>query len=136
MKSDLSKFEHFSFGDGPEMADALLALVLSGRKTATCWSAADGQKGIDIGVRSVACDGAGHPRALLETVSVERRAFEDVDENFAVKEGEGDLSLRHWREVHQKYFERHGGFGPRMDLWCEEFRIVEVYPSDGVPVRQ
>ena len=32
------------FGDGPELADELLHLVLEGKKTATCWDAAEGLK--------------------------------------------------------------------------------------------
>lgn len=33
--TDKDYFERFSFGDSPEMADELLALVLAGKKTAT-----------------------------------------------------------------------------------------------------
>ena len=33
--TDRGYFERFSFGDSPEMADELLALVLAGKKTAT-----------------------------------------------------------------------------------------------------
>jgi uncharacterized protein YhfF len=34
--SDDAELERFAFGDSPQMADALLALVLAGTKTATC----------------------------------------------------------------------------------------------------
>ena len=37
------------FGDGPELADELLHLVLEGKKTATCWDAAEGLKGAEVG---------------------------------------------------------------------------------------
>ena len=36
--------ETFSFGDGPALADELAAVVLDGRKTATCWAAIEGLK--------------------------------------------------------------------------------------------
>jgi uncharacterized protein YhfF len=72
----------------------------------------------------VVCDGSGKPRAVLETVSLERRAFHEVDEVFARKEGEGDLTLDHWRRSHQSYFQRNGGFDLSMLLWCEEFKVV------------
>src|SRR5579862_7028578 len=39
-----SKLDQFPFGDGAELADQLLVLILSGRKTATCWSATEGAK--------------------------------------------------------------------------------------------
>ena len=111
--AELTGLARFSFGDGPTLADALLALVLSGRKTATCWSARDGQQTAP-GQRSIACDGAGRPRAVLETITLDLRAFEDVDADFARKEGEGDLSVDFWRDAHRRYFERNGGFDPKI----------------------
>ena len=41
---DWRTLESFAFGDSPQMADRLLAFVLSGAKTATCWSVRDGQQ--------------------------------------------------------------------------------------------
>ena len=70
---DWRDLETFSFGDGPELADELIALVLAGRKTATCWPTRDGEK-TEIGKRMVACDSSGRPRAVIETVSLEQRA--------------------------------------------------------------
>lgn len=43
-------FECFSFGDSPEMADELLALVLSGKKTATVSVFLEGEQTPNIGV--------------------------------------------------------------------------------------
>jgi uncharacterized protein YhfF len=120
---DWTTLERFSFGDGPELADELLALVLSGAKTATCWAARDGEL-TQVGKRMIACDGAGEPRVVLETVSMVQRVFEEVDADFARLEGEGDLSLAFWREAHQDYFGNNGGFDPKMVLWCEVFRVV------------
>ena len=122
-EADIADLEQFSFGDGPELADELLALVLAGTKTATCWSARDGQV-TEVGRRWVARDGQERPRAVLETVALSRRRFSDVDAAFAAKEGEGDRTLAWWRDAHQRYFTRNGGFDPTMDLWCEEFRLV------------
>ena len=34
----------FSFGDNPSLADQLLALVLEGKKRATCWAVSEGLK--------------------------------------------------------------------------------------------
>ena len=116
--------ERFSFGDSPALADELLALVLSGAKTATCWSERESVE-THVGKRMVACDGSGAPRAVIETVSLEARAFDAVDAAFARLEGEGDLSLAWWREAHQAYFERNGGFDPKLRLWLEVFRVVE-----------
>ena len=124
MTDDWTVLERFSFGDSPALADDLLALVLSGAKTATCWSERE-TVATHVGKRMVACDGAGTPRAVIETVSLGPRAFEAVDAAFARLEGEGDLSLAWWREAHQAYFERNGGFDPQLMLWLEVFRVVE-----------
>ncbi|ASV88534.1 ASCH domain protein (plasmid) [Ochrobactrum quorumnocens] len=119
-----SGLDRFSFGDSSRLADELLALVLSGQKTATCWSVQDGMQ-TSIGKRMVVCDGSGRPRAVVETISLEQRSFQNVDQAFARKEGEGDLTLEWWREAHMSYFKRNGGFDPSMLLWCEEFKLVK-----------
>lgn len=116
----------FPFGDGPELADKLLQLILQGRKRATCWSAADGVKGTIVGGRWVVEDGKGRPRAVLETIELRQQRFDLIDENFAAAEGEGDLSLNHWRRAHQGYFTKNGGFAPDMLLWCERFELLQT----------
>jgi len=117
--------ETFSFGDSPEMADRLLRFVLAGSKRATCWSVADGQQ-THVGKRMMVLDGAGVPRAVVETVELEQRRFCDVDLQFALDEGEGDETLEDWRAGHRAYFERNGGFDPGMLLWCVRFRLVSM----------
>jgi uncharacterized protein YhfF len=117
--------DRFTFGDHPALADQLLDLVLRRVKTATCWLSEEGQQ-TELGRRSVLCDGQGRPRAVLETVSIEQVAFDQVDQDFASKEGEGDSSLDQWRTSHRQYFERTGLFRPDMLLWCETFRLICV----------
>ena len=117
--------ERFAFGDSAALADALLALVIAGRKTATCWSAHHIGPS-EPGERSVVLDGKGIPRAVIETVEIRERHFAEVDAAFARDEGEGDLSLDFWRRAHRDYFERNGGWEPDMMLVCERFRVVEV----------
>jgi uncharacterized protein YhfF len=122
---DWRSLESFAFGDSPAMADELLGFVLSGAKTATCWSVRDGQQ-TEVGKRMVVRDGAGHPRAVVETVRLEQARFDQVPWSFAAAEGEGDACLEDWRAGHRAYFTRNGGFAPDMLLWCERFRLVEV----------
>jgi uncharacterized protein YhfF len=123
--NDWRSLESFAFGDSPDMADRLLGFVLSGAKTATCWSVRDGQQ-TEVGKRMVVNDGAGQPRAVIETVSLEQLRFNEVGWTFALAEGEGDECLEDWREGHRAYFTRNGGFAPDMMLWCERFRLVEI----------
>ncbi len=120
---DLADVERFRFGDNPAMADELLALVLAGRKIATCWAARDFGPA-PVGTRSVILDGTGRPRAVIEATEMRLVKFCVVDQAFARDEGEGDLSLEWWREAHRRYFERNGGFAVDMPLWCERFRLL------------
>ena len=122
----MADLDSFSFGDTPALADELLELVLIGKKTATCWAASEGLKDVEVGKRWIVKDSRGRPRAVLETVELTRRRFEEVDEAFAYDEGEGDRSLAFWRRAHTAYFTRQGAFSHGMDVYCERFRLVET----------
>ncbi|OHD73737.1 MAG: ASCH domain-containing protein [Spirochaetes bacterium RBG_16_67_19] len=123
------------FGDGPELADRLGALVLAGVKTATCsawwkWQAS-GDPLPRAGLLTVVLDGRGRPLAITETTEVRILAFNQVDEQWAREEGEGDRTLAWWRQAHWSYFQRtlpRIGRSPAEDmpLVCERFR--RVYP--------
>lgn len=124
--ADWRELPTFSFGDNPELADELAALVLAGVKTATCGHADDPEPEYPVGALSVMLDGAGRPRAVIETLEVTLRRFDEVDAAFAFDEGEGDRSLESWRADHRIYFTRNGVFSPDMPLWCERFRVVQI----------
>ena len=125
---DWRELEAFSFGDSPQLADELLALVLAGRKRATCWAVSEGLKGAELGKCMVVRDGAGGPRAVLQTLELTQRRYDEVDAAFAFDEGEGDRSLAYWREAHRRYFTRLKLFQPDMMLWCERFKLVMTIP--------
>ncbi len=128
-------YEAWAFGDGPELADKLGALVLAGRKTATCfalWEVEAGEETMArVGDRSVILDGGGEPLCVIETTEVTVRRFDEVDDGFAREEGEGDRSLEYWRGAHRRFFARTlPGIGRRfsedMPLVCERFRVIHV----------
>ena len=118
----------WSFGSSTEQADALLALVLGGTKTATASALRDyeseGEPLPEVGTLSILLDGADHPRALIEVTDVRVVAFDDVDDEHARLEGEGDRSLAHWREAHRTFFTDGSGFDAAMDVVLERFRVV------------
>jgi len=124
----------WAFGATAEQADALLALVLDGTKTATAgaqWDyEADGEVLPAVGDLSIVLDGRGHPRALIEVGRVEVVPFADVDAEHARLEGEGDLTLAYWREVHRTFFTEHAvhdhGFDEQMPIVLERFHVL--YP--------
>jgi uncharacterized protein YhfF len=100
----------------------LAALILAGRKQATVWNGAlPNETAPGMRWRVIA---NGRDVAVIETLSVERRKFQEIDDAFAFAEGEGDRSLTFWRAVHEKFFREEGHFTPEMELWCERFRLV------------
>ena len=129
-----NQLDRFAFGDSPEMADALLALVLAGTKTATCGALAEYEKEGDLprpGQRSIVLDGKGRAACVIETTDVRCQRFDTVDADFARREGEGDLSLAYWRKEHAQFFRRNGDFSPNMMVVCQKFRLIERL--DGQP---
>jgi uncharacterized protein YhfF len=121
----------FAFGDGPDLADELLELVLKGVKTATC-STEDEPNTSTPGERWIVLDGRGNPRCVIESTEITYRRYGDVDAAFAHDEGEGDRSLSYWRSAHRRYFERLGKFSDDMMLMCERFRLVEIFAESRV----
>jgi uncharacterized protein YhfF len=100
----------WAFGDSLQLADELLALVLTGAKTATAsamWEYEEGDEALPAaGDLSIVLDGRGHPRALIRTTEVRVARFDEVDVEHARLEGEGDLSLDFWRTEHEKVLRR------------------------------
>ena len=124
--------EAWAFGATPEHADELLALVLAEIKVGTASSLWDYEQSGDplpvVGELSIILDGEGAPRAVIETTAIDVVPFDEVDEAHAFAEGEGDRSLAHWREVHERYWRRHSenprGYAPDMPVVCELFRLL------------
>lgn len=123
----------WAFGNSPEMADELGSLVQAQVKTATCsmlWEYDfDGEPLPEVGDLSIILDGSERPLCLIETVEVEIRPYNEVDERFASDEGEGDRSLNYWRQAHWNFFSKvcaRLGRTPaeNMPLVCERFRLL------------
>lgn len=134
LKRRYPEAETFRFGDNSALCAELLSLVRQGKKTATC-DALRNYKGGDaklpaVGRQDIALNWDGVPALAIETTEVSFKRFCDVDENFALAEGE-NYSLAGWRSAHQIYFERNGGFDRGMMLVCERFKIVEDFETSG-----
>lgn len=126
--------ETFRFGDNRALCDTLLALVRAGRKTATCGALRDygagGEAPPSVGRIDIALDWDGRPALAIRTLELTQRRYRDVDEAFALAEGEND-TLEGWRHDHRVYFERNGGFDPDMMLVCERFELVQDFAGRG-----
>lgn len=120
----------WAFGDGPDLGDELLALVLAGVKTGTSSAVASyepGEAHPRAGDLSILLDSTGRPRALIRTTDVRRTRFRDVTEDFAASEGEDDRTLASWRLGHERFFRRFLGdrFSEDIDVLCETFEVLE-----------
>jgi len=126
-------YSAWHFCDNQADADELAELVRAGRKRATAgplWSyEAEGEPLPKIGDVSVITDWAGEACCVIRTISVEVVAYDDVSEEFAATEGEGDRSLSYWRKVHWAAFTRsleEIDKVPMLDMpvVCERFEVV------------
>lgn len=119
----------WQMGDSPELASELANLIKKGIKTASCGSFASYQQEESaprIGSYNIILDGQNVPICVIRLVSLQLVRFCDINEEFARKEGEGDLSLEYWKKEHQRFFIREGHFSEDMELIAEEFEVVEV----------
>lgn len=100
-----------SFGDSVELADELIALVISGPKRATAGALVEYELEAvpvpTVGTISIATDGAGKARAVLRATEVRVGALSTVDESFAWDEGEGDRTRAWWLSAHEAFFRRY-----------------------------
>lgn len=128
--------ETFRFGDSQALSDRLVALVRTGRKTATCGALRDFQDGGEAmpvtGRKDVVLNWDGSPALVIQTLDVTVTRYCDVTADFALAEGEND-DLDGWRRDHQAFFERNGGFDPEMALVCERFRVIEDLQAEDRP---
>ncbi|MEO6579046.1 MAG: ASCH domain-containing protein [Candidatus Limnocylindria bacterium] len=129
---------------GSDLRRTLVDLVLSGRKTATAGLAVeielDGEIVPTPGMREVIIDADGRFVGEIETTECRILPMADVDDAFAIGEGEGFADAAHWRSAHLSYFsayldelrQRLGDPGWSITgdtlIVCQRFRLVERYP--------
>ena len=123
----------FTFGDNKELCDELNSLVRSRRKTATCEALREFKDGNElmprVGRINISLNWDGTPALAIRTLSIVVKKFREVDELFALAEGENE-NLEGWQSDHRSYFERNGGFEPEMELVCERFELVEDFQAN------
>jgi uncharacterized protein YhfF len=133
---DHDRYVVVQMGDGPELANELIDLMLAGPKRATASLARDfeGDEPLPkVGDHVVVVDGAGAPRCIWRTTEVTLKPLIEVDDGFAWDEGEGDRSRTFWLDAHRRYFARQAareGFAMH-DLMPTVFeRFVLVWPPE------
>lgn len=103
--TECDDYDSWAFGDDP---DNLASLVLEGKKRSTAsvydLYAYDNEELPRVGGYSVILDSADRAVCVIRDTEVRVVPFRDVDAEHARLEGEGDLSLEYWRQVHRKCF--------------------------------
>ncbi|MFJ7953765.1 ASCH domain-containing protein [Lysinibacillus sp. NPDC096418] len=121
----------FAFGAS---ADWLADLVVEGKKTATTsgyvFYELEKEALPQAGEYYIVLNGVEKPVAVIQIQSVEVKPMNEVSEEFALAEGEGDY--RFWWDAHEKFFsellkEYGKEFSPDMLVVCERFK--KVYPK-------
>ncbi|WP_369803179.1 ASCH domain-containing protein [Sporosarcina sp. P2] len=123
----------WSFGNSKQMADELALLVVEGTKTATSSNYTlyelENEPLPMVGLHNIILDGNGIAVAVVENIAVKVVPFNEVTEQHAYLEGEGDRSLHYWQEVHEKFFtnelkEVNQDFHHEIPVVCETFKLV------------
>ena len=101
------------FGTPGAMREKLNTLVLLGRKKATAgtlkWDYEAQNEPIEsIGEKLAVLDSNGIQIATIQATKVEIRRFSEVPDEFALAEGEGDLTGDDFRESHLRYWSNIG----------------------------
>ena len=130
-------YQVWYFGNTSEMARELAELVLRGEKraTATLLESADlhPESAPVADGYSVVTDFENNPMCVIQSTEIRHLPFDGVDAEFAFDEGEGDKTLRYWREVHHEFFTRDAAengieFSEKSIVVCERFRLL--YPQE------
>ncbi len=126
-------FSATAYGHTRVVADDLAALVAEGHKRAHASLERDFEAEGDAlprpGEHVVVLDGRGTPRAIVRLTHVERRYFNEIDDEFAFECGEGDRTLAWWLVAYRQEFAERAesqGFqvGERAVLILEYFDLV------------
>lgn len=122
----------WQFGADP---DYLAQLVINGEKTATCsghlFYELENEPLPAVGHYSVILSSTDEPLAIITTVEVTVTPMNEVSEEFAVSEGEGDKTYEYWWKAHEQFFTEELSkvglpFSEDMLLVCERFKLVNV----------
>ena len=115
--------------DADECADLVVKDIKKATATSLWWFRQHNEILPKVGDLAIVTDWKGNPKAIINTTKIEHVAFNQITAEFAEIEGEGDKSLKYWKEVHQAYYEREmktysDEFDENMIIVCEHFRRI------------
>ncbi|GHV55945.1 RNA-binding protein [Spirochaetia bacterium] len=132
--NNIKKYDDiFSFGDTSKMADDLLELIINGKKRGTTsllkLYEIDKEKIPQKDSISIVLNRNNIPMAIIKDIDIKILSFNEIGENEAKIEGEGDCSLDYWKRIHRKFFEEEClkykiKFDERMLVVFETFELI------------
>ena len=134
-----TEYDAWAFGGSDKESDHLANLVLEGKKTATAsWFnsyAIDNEPIPAKGAYSVILSSSEEALCIVRNYSVDCVPFLEVTAWHAYLEGEGDRSLRQWRNYHEDFFNNEADiigdrFSDMDKVVLEKFEVV--YPESCV----
>jgi uncharacterized protein YhfF len=115
-------------GDSAQLNAEIIALMRSGKKTATCAALAEFAEDPDamprVGRVDIALDWNDDFALATRTLSVEEIAYSRMDASRIPPQGEFG-SLEEWRKGYAAYLGRGGWFDPEVVLVYERFEVIE-----------
>mgnify|MGYP003349251288 CR=1 FL=1 len=123
------------FGTKGEQREKLNSLVLTGIKKATAgtleWDyKSEGEEIETVGEHLAVLDNEGIQVAVIKATKVEVRKLSEVPDEFALAEGEGDLSGDDFRKSHSDYWSRIGiEVKSDTEIVLLYFELLEQYPA-------
>lgn len=123
----------YRYGDTP---DELAMMVASGKKTATSNALLlfelNNRIMPKVGDYHIILDKAFLPVALIQVQTVTIVPYDEIDEPFAIAEGDG--SYENWDEIHERFFTEQLSkfkepFHRKIDLVCQTFNVLAIHQN-------
>ena len=121
----------YRFGDTP---NELAQLVVDGVKTATCNALRlyelNNRPIPQVGNYNIILNKAFEPVCVIQITAVEIKKYDEIDEAFAIAEGDG--SYKNWDDIHVRFFKEQLGlfnesFHRQIELVCQIFKVIHIH---------
>ena len=130
---DELKVRSFRFGDTP---NELAQLVVDGVKTATCNALRlyelNNRPLPQAGDYNIILNEAFQPVCVIQITAVEIKKYAEIDEAFAIAEGDG--SYKNWDDIHVRFFTEqlalfNEQFHRQIELVCQTFQVIHIHDA-------
>ncbi len=115
--------------DAKECAELVCQSVKKATSTSLWWFELHNEPLPKVGNIYIVTDWYGIAKAIIRTTKVEQIPFNQITEEYAAIEGEGDKSLAYWKKVHWDYYTREMEVEEEkpsedMIIVCEQFETI------------